>query len=74
MIIRMQSPRTKQWNEREIPVTEEQLAAWRKGALAQQVFPHLSDADREFIMTGYTPEDWEAIFPPDETEAVQGKE
>ena len=27
------------------------------------------DADeREFIMTGYTPEDWDSIFPPEDFE------
>lgn len=33
--------------------------------LIQNVFPRMSDEDREFIMTGITPERWLKIFPPE---------
>lgn len=55
------SPYTGKENTREIPVTQEQLGLWRSGELIQDVMPELSVDDREFIMTGYTPEDWEVI-------------
>jgi hypothetical protein len=28
--------------------------------------PHLTNEEREFLITGYTPEDWESIFGDDE--------
>lgn len=39
---------------------------WRKGELIQKAFPMLSPAEREFIKTGITPEEWNAVFGPDE--------
>ena len=47
---------------RDITATEEQLTAWGEGALIQDALPNLSDDDREFIMTGITPEEWDAAF------------
>lgn len=49
-------------SSKDIDITEEQLAAWQQGELIQNVAPHLSDHDREFIMTGITPEEWDAVF------------
>jgi len=37
---------------------EKQLELWRDGMLIQDAFPMLSFDEREFIMTGLTPEDW----------------
>jgi hypothetical protein len=51
---------------REIDVTMEQLRAWEGGAMAQDAMPHLSADDREFIMTGITPEEWARAFGEDE--------
>lgn len=47
---------------REIDVTDDMLLEWRAGALIQSVMPHLSADDREFLMTGATPEEWDTIF------------
>ena len=47
---------------RELPVTEEQMEAWINGALIQDAMPHLSDEDREWIMTGSTKEEFEEAF------------
>jgi hypothetical protein len=48
---------------REVDVTQEQLRRWRAtGELIQDVMPHLSDSDREFLMTGCTDEEWDAEF------------
>jgi len=46
---------------KEFDVTEEQYNAWKCGALIQNVMPHLSDDDREFLISGATPEEWEAF-------------
>lgn len=55
-------PFTKKYNEREIDVTPKQLVAWYNGALIQDAMPNLSADDREFIMTGITPEVWNETF------------
>lgn len=47
---------------KDLEVTEEQILRWQNGELIQNVLPNLSADDREFIMTGITPEDWEASF------------
>ena len=48
---------------RELDITEEQYSRWQKReGLVQEVFPNLSDSDREFIMTGITDEEWDAVF------------
>lgn len=54
-----------------IDVTQEQLDAWAAGACIQDVAPQLSAADREFIISGSTQEEWDAAFPDeDECEEV----
>ena len=55
-------------HEREIPCTPEQLAQFRAGALAQVAFHGLSAEDREFLMTGITPEEWKEFVASDEDE------
>lgn len=45
----------------DLPVTKAELERWSNGELIQYVFPHLSDDDREFLMTGITPEEWDSI-------------
>jgi hypothetical protein len=52
----------------DLDVTEEQMQAYAAGALIQEAFPGLSDDDREFIMTGITAAEWEAVFGPDDEE------
>lgn len=47
---------------REIDITPEQLLRWEQGEFIQNVVPHLSDDDREFIISGATPEEWEQAF------------
>jgi len=65
MKIAKQSPLTGDFNTMDLPVTQEQLDRWKKGReLIQNVFPHLTKEQREFLMTGYTPADWAVIFPP----------
>jgi len=46
----------------DLDVTIEQIDAWHNGAVAQEAFPNLSPADREFIMTGITASEWESMF------------
>lgn len=53
-------------NTRNIDVTPEQIAAWQGGELIQNAMPHLSADDREFLMTGATPEEWDEMFGEEE--------
>ena len=46
----------------DISVTEDQLAKWQAGALIQNVMPNLSDSEREFILTGITPAEWDLEY------------
>jgi hypothetical protein len=51
---------------RDIDVTEEEYDRWCSGVLIQRAMPHLSDGDREFLMTGITEEEWDAEFAEEE--------
>ncbi len=46
-----------------LDITKEQYEAWQRGELIQNVMPHLSDADREFLISGVTQEEWNDAFP-----------
>ena len=35
---------------------------WKNGMLIQEAFPMLNSDEREFIMTGITPEEWNNAF------------
>ena len=45
-----------------IDITKAQLDAWVDGSLIQNVMPNISADEREFIMTGITPDEWDAEF------------
>ena len=49
-------------NSMSLPITEEQYNAWEQGTLVQVAMPHLSPDEREFVMTGITPEEWADNF------------
>jgi hypothetical protein len=59
-------------HEREIDITPEDLqrVVSRGSTPIQRVVPNLSDEDREFLMTGITPEEWAQAFPPEEEDAT----
>lgn len=66
MRIRRQSELTRVWHERDLRMTKEQLDRWHAGGInIQDAFPQLSKAEREFIKTGITSDEWEE-FVPDE--------
>ena len=62
MTITKTSPLTGNVNTMDMDVSEEQIAAWQGGVLIQRAMPNLTPDEREFLMTGYTPEDWKEIF------------
>jgi len=46
-----------------IPVNKSQIYNWKiAGVLIQNAMPDVSVTDREFIMTGITPEEWTETF------------
>ena len=46
----------------DLNVTGKQIVAWEKGELIQNVFPHLTPDEREFIKTGITHDEWDQMF------------
>lgn len=62
MEITKRSPFSGNLNTMDLDVTEAQLERWNNGELIQDVFPHLTADEREFIMTGITPEEWDEAF------------
>ena len=63
MIITRRNPFDGETYAWDIPVREEQLDAWKRGALIQDAMPNLSPDQREFIMTGITPDTWPGEIP-----------
>ena len=47
---------------KEINVIQSQSAKWVAGMLIQDAMPNVSVDEREFIMTGSTPEEWDLYF------------
>jgi len=46
----------------ELPIRSGQLHRWLDGALIQDAMPNLNADQREFLMTGITPAEWDAMF------------
>ena len=69
MNITRRSPLTGITTTLDLNVTPEQMAEyesldrWVSRGPIQDIFPHLTAAEREFIKTGYTAADWDEIFP-----------
>lgn len=61
MKIKRKSPLTGKENEMDLPITEEQMSSWRNGIMIQVAMPHLTPAQREFLISGSTQEDWDII-------------
>ena len=63
------SPKTGKTNSMILNTTKEALDSYYAGeGLIQVIFPQLNENEREFIKSGYTPEDWDEIFPKEEHE------
>lgn len=62
MLVKMTSPFSGKDNVMSLNITPEQIERWRAGELIQNVFPHLTPDEREFLMTGITPDEWAATF------------
>jgi len=71
MLISRKSPLTGLISTLDLPVTEAQILelASPQRRLIQEIVPALTADQREFLLTGYTAEDWAALFPPEDEEA-----
>lgn len=51
-----------------VTVSAEGLFKANQGMFVQQAFPELSSDDREFLISGYSPEGWDLVFGEEEAE------
>ena len=69
ILLERKSPKTGKVNSMILDTTKEALDSYYAGeGLIQVIFPQLNENEREFIKSGYTAEDWDEIFPPEEFE------
>ena len=60
-------PATMQMEVPSLAKFQEDYADWDLGGkLVQNAFPYLNAEQREFLMTGITPEEWEQLFGHDD--------
>lgn len=56
------SPLTGKSNSVIMDVTQEQIDLWKSGVLIQDAMPQLSLDEREFIISGYLPNEWDQLW------------
>jgi hypothetical protein len=66
MLVTKVSVITGQVHQMELPITEEEIRQWQNGTLAQVVWPHLTPAQREYLITGITEDEWDLYMKNDE--------
>ena len=64
MLITRTSPISGETHTREVPCTQEQLAAWEAGTLIQNAMPDVPAPLREYVKSGITPQEWVETFGP----------
>ena len=57
--ITRRSPLTGKINTMSLDISEGALLAWSSGMMIQDAMPNLGADEREFVMTGITPYEWE---------------
>ena len=62
MLVNKRSMISGKWHVMELPVTKDQIRRWMNGEFIQNAMPNLNDEQREFLMTGITPDEWNANF------------
>lgn len=67
MLITKFSPVSKQDHTLDLDITQEQLDLWNSSRTpVQNAFPNLTADEREFLISGILPHEWEELFPPEE--------
>jgi len=62
MKIKRKHPFTGELNEREISITPQQLSSWYNGISIQNAMPNISADDREYILTGLLPGEYDELM------------
>ena len=62
MIVMKTSMFTGKTNSMDLDITREQWAKWKDGMLIQDAMPNLTADEREFMISGVTPEEWSQLF------------
>lgn len=55
-------------NTMDIGCTEEQYSNWENGMHIQDAMPNIPAEEREFIISGITPQEWNELFGENEDE------
>lgn len=71
MIVRRPNMFTGKVRELELNVTQEQIHRWQSGELIQNVFPDLSTDEREFLISGLLPDEWERWVVDGDSELME---
>lgn len=68
VLIQKTSMATGKTHVRDLDLTEAQFAELNSPSrrMIQDVVPHLSAEDREYLISGTTPEEWKVLFPPED--------
>ena len=62
MKITKKSQLTGKVHTQDLNVTQEQIDRWQRGTLIQTAIPQLRPDEREFLISGITPKEWEETF------------
>ena len=62
MIVKKKSLLTGKVHTMDLPITQEQIDSWVNGELIQNAMPQLDREQREFLISGITPEEWKKAF------------
>jgi hypothetical protein len=62
MLVKKQSVITGDINEMDLDVTQAELLRHIGGELAHKIWPQMSPPDREFMISGVTPQEWDEAF------------
>jgi len=61
-IVQRASPITQRVNSMELEYDIADYEAWEVGMVIQEAMPYLRPDEREFLMTGLLPHEWDEIF------------
>ena len=61
MIMQRVSPVTGHTNQWDLDVTVSELEDWNNGICIMDAMPRLNANEREFLITGFTPDDWDRM-------------
>ena len=64
ILIYKTNPFTGKANSMLLDITNDQIEEWENGKLIQDAMPNLTADEREFMISGTTPADWELLNEP----------